>query len=77
MSGEELVTRAAAVVSDARARSQHGDAAAGERICGATLGHQQRRARIPFQVLGVLGESADEEDGVSVFKGDGYERAIG
>jgi hypothetical protein len=63
MSGEERGTRAAAVVSDARARSQHGDAAAGERICGATLGHQQRRAKIPFQVLGVLGESADEEDG--------------
>ena len=77
MSGEECGTRAAAILSDARARSEHGDAAVGERICRAALGHQQRRARIPLQVLGVLGESADEEDWVSVFKGDGHERAIG
>jgi hypothetical protein len=48
MSGEERGTRAATFLSDARARSHRGDAAAGERICGAALGHQQRRARIPL-----------------------------
>ena len=77
MSGEERGTRAAAIPFDARARSEHGDAAVGERICSAALGHQQRRARIPLQVLGVLGESADQEDRVSVVKGDGHERAVG
>jgi hypothetical protein len=77
MSGEERGTRAAAVLFDARARSQYGDPAVGERICGAALGHQQRRAKITFQVLGVLSESADEEDWVSVVKGGGHERAIG
>jgi hypothetical protein len=77
MSSEECGTRAAAIPFDARARSEDGDAAVGERICRASLGHQQRRARIPLQVLGVLGESADEEDWVSVVKGDGHERAVG
>ena len=77
MGGEECGTRAAAIAFDARARSEHRDAAVGERICRAALGHQQRRARIPLQVLGVLGESADEEDRVSVVKGDGHERTVG
>ena len=77
MRGEECGARAAAIPFDARARSEHGDAAVGERICRAALGHQQRRARIPLQVLGVLGESADKEDRVSVVKGDGHERAVG
>jgi hypothetical protein len=73
MGGEECGTRAAAIPFDARARSEHCDAAVGERICRAALRYQQRRARIPLQVLGVLGESADEEDWVSVIKGDGHE----
>ncbi len=71
--GEECGTRAAAIPFNAGARSEHRDTAVGERICRAYLGHQQRRARIPFQVPGVLGEPADEEDWVSVVKGDGYE----
>jgi hypothetical protein len=41
------------------------------------LRRQQRRARIPLQVLRVLGESADKEDWVSDVKGDGHERAVG
>ena len=73
MGAEERGTRAAVILSDARARSEHRDAAVGERICSAALGQQQRRARIPLQVLGVLGESADEEDGVSAVKRDGHE----
>ena len=73
MGGEECGTHAAATPSDARAWSEHRDAAVGERICRAALGHQQRRARIPLQVLGVLGEFADEEDWVSTVKGDGHE----
>ena len=77
MSSEECGTRAAAIPFDARAPSEDGDAAVGERICRASLGHQQRRARIPLQVLGVLGEFADKEDWVSVVKGDGHERAVG
>src|SRR6478672_11924334 len=77
MSSEECGTRAAAIPFEARARSEDGDAAVGKRICSACLGHQQRRARIPLQVLGVLGESADKEDWVSVVKGDGHERAVG
>src|SRR6478735_2319621 len=77
MSSEECGTRAAAVPLDARARSEEGDAAIGERISRASLGHQQRRARIPLQVLSVLGESADKEDWVSVVKGDGHERTVG
>src|SRR5436190_23030148 len=77
MSSEECGARAAAIAFDARARSEDGDTAVGERICGASLGHQQRRARIPLQVLGVLGESADKEDWVSVVKSDGDERAVG
>src|SRR4029434_10223907 len=72
MSSEECGTHAAAILFDARARSEDGDAAVGERICRASLGHQQRRARIPLQVLGVLGEFADKEDWVSVVKGDGH-----
>src|SRR2546423_11306476 len=74
MSSEKCGTLTAAIPFDARARPEDGDAAVGERICRASLGHQQRRARIPLQVLGVLGESADKEDGVSVVKGDGHER---
>ena len=62
MGGEECGTRAVIVPFNARARSEHCDAAVGERICRAALGHHQRRARIPLQVLGVLGEFADEED---------------
>jgi hypothetical protein len=77
MSSEECGTRAAAIPFDASARSEDGDAAIGERICGASLGHQQRRARIPLQVLGVLGESADKKDRVSAVKGDGHERTVG
>src|SRR6478736_3075266 len=77
MNSEERGTRAAGIPFDARARSEDGDAAVGERICRASLGHEQRRARIPLQVLGVLGESADKEDWVSVVKGDGHERAVG
>ena len=73
MGAEEGGTRAAAILSDARARSEHRDAAVGERICRAALGYQQRRARIPLQVLGVLGEFADEEDWVSTVEGDGHE----
>src|SRR6476659_7396939 len=73
MGGEEGGTRAGAILFNARARSEHCDAAVGERVCRAALGHQQRRARIPLQVLGVLGEFADEEDWVSVVKGDGDE----
>src|SRR6266513_5601942 len=77
MSSEECGARAAAIAFDARTRSEDGDAAVGERICTDSLGHQQRRARILLQVLGVLGESADKEDWVSVVKGDGHERAVG
>ncbi len=77
MRGEERGARAAAIAFDARARTEHRDAAVGERIGRAALGHQQRRARIPLQVLGVLGESADEEDRVAVVEGDGHERAVG
>ena len=46
-------------------------------INGAALGDQQRRARVPLQVLGVRGESANEEDRGSVLKGHGHERAVG
>jgi hypothetical protein len=77
MSSEECGTRADAIPFDARARSEDGDAAVGERIRRASLGHQQRRARIPLQILGVLGKFADKEDWVSVVKGDGHERAVG
>src|SRR5438132_13441620 len=66
MSSEECGTRTAAIPFDPRARSEDGDTAVGERICRAPLGHQQRRARIPRQVLGVLGQFADKEDWVSV-----------
>ena len=32
---------------------------------------------ISFQVLGVFGESANQEDRVSLLKGDGHKRAVG
>ncbi len=73
MHGKEGCAGGPPLSFDARARTEHRDTAVGERICRAALGHQQRRARIPFQVPGVLGEPADEEDWVSVVKGDGHE----
>ena len=73
MRREECGARAAEIPFDARARPEDGDVAAGERIGRASLGHQQRRARTRAKVLGVLGESADKEDWVSVVEGDGHE----
>ena len=77
MRGEEGGPGAAVVALDARARTEHGDAAIGERIRRSALGHQQRGARIPRQVPGVLGELADQEDGVSILERDRHERAVG
>jgi hypothetical protein len=62
---------------DARALTEHRDPAVGERICKAALGYQQGCARIPLQILGVLGQCTDEENRVSILKRDGHERAVG
>ena len=64
MRGQERGSSAAAIPFDARARPEQRDAAVGERIVGPALRHQQRRARIPLEVLGVFGQSADQEDRV-------------
>ena len=77
MRGKECGTGAAVVPFDARALSYQRDPTIGERIGRAALCHHQGRARIPLQILGMFGESTDEEDWVSVVKGDGHERAVG
>src|SRR5258706_2166687 len=56
MRSEEFAARAAGIPFDARARSEERDAAVAELIFRASFGHQQRRASIPLQGLGVLGE---------------------
>jgi len=76
MRGEECGPGAAGVSLDARARANHGDAAIGERIGRAALGHEKRGTGIPLQVLGMLGERADQEYRVSVVKSDGHERSV-
>src|SRR5665213_778431 len=77
MRRQERGTRAAAIPLDSRAWTEQRDAAVGEGIVSAALGHQQRRARIPLEVLGMFGESADEEDRVSFVKGHSDKRAVG
>jgi hypothetical protein len=77
MRGKECGASAALVSFDARARTEHRDAAVGERIRGAALGYEQRCAGILFQILGVFGECADKEDRVFLLKGDGHKRAVG
>ena len=57
MHGQERGSSAATISFEACARSEHGDAAVGERIVGPALRHQQGRARIPLEVLGVFGQS--------------------
>ena len=77
MRRQERGPSAASIPFDSRARTEQGDAAVGEGIDSAALGDEQRRTRISLQVLGVFGESADQEDRVSLVKGDGHERAVG
>lgn len=57
---QERGSSAATILVDSRARTEHRDAAVGERIFRAALGHQQGRALIPLQIPGVFGQSAIE-----------------
>jgi hypothetical protein len=61
---QERGSSAAAIPFDSRAQTEHRDAAVRERIFRAALGHQQGRAMIPLQILGVFGQGADQEDRV-------------
>ena len=76
MDGQERGASAAAISVDLRARTEHRDAPVGERIGGPAFGNQQRSTRIAIEVLGVLGQSADQEDRVAIVKPDGHERAV-
>ena len=68
MRGQERSPCATATSVNSCAGTEQRDAATGERIVGAALGHQQRRTRIALQVLGMFGECADEEDRVTLVK---------
>ena len=77
MHGQERGASAAIISFDTRARSQHGDAAVGERIVSAILRHHQGGARIALEVLGMFGHPADQKNRVALVKSDGHERAVG
>ncbi len=60
-----------------RTRTEQRDATAGQRIAIAGFGNEQRGARIGEQVLGVLGQRADEKNRIAAVEREGDEGAVG